>query len=46
MGDSLLSNGNQLRISGQKIEEMKKAFKLMDKNNDGFITKDELKILL
>lgn len=46
LGESLLSNGNSLRISGQKIEEMKKAFMRIDKNNDGFISKDELKMLL
>ena len=34
------------KLSGEQLEELKKAFSVMDANGDGVVTKDELRTLL
>ena len=34
------------KLSGEQLEELKKAFAVMDANGDGVVTKDELRTLL
>ena len=34
------------KLNGDQAEELKKAFEVMDANNDGVVTKEELRTLL